>query len=806
MYGGYGPPYSDGRPPGGYSDSARNPPQDMGRGDYESFMRLNMHYPPQQPKWNESWKHEQLHFDHRPMERPQFDMNRAREDSWMSDRRFNHFPESDRRRDHRFEMEQPRLRSRSPPRFSNFGIEREWESGEGSRRDERRPFEYGIERAPEVLDQPFLDRIGAKVMPDGRLMNKEGFTLRTRDPHCDAPSPPLFNPGRERREREREERLAAAQMDPQILQKNAELQIAMMQNMNKRQEEEKRDDSRQEMIPRAPTPPGTLTAVDGEEASAQGRPALNLASAVAIAEAVAQPAGQPNTDGGSSGQGTPKKTRRGGKGRGGKRKASKIAQAMEKAAEGETPTEDSPTPEESPAKVGELKILKDCDFDDIHFYHLKKSAPEQRNPRTDSWVDPPPYSDENWTVAYFKNVEKFKNRVYSGPPPRGAFPPSREPMDSYPPPHGPPRGPGPPIRDFDGPYGGPPRPPFSRPPRYPSSWDLQSVRDEFEPFRRGFSPPREPIRNGILGNNPSDRGPPVWNGPVKNWAPEPSPQKVPKKTPEDEEDQARKRVLERLSRMTSSTSSSVDLEPSEAKGVQDQKTSGQDQPDSANPTTSTDPQAADKPWRIPKKPKAPLLEPEKKAEPSPSVVTSNRGVDTWRDSRYEPIISPQHETRSSQPYETFPRPRKEMSFFLQNDLPSVRPATLRGTVNESRPSGPPPAKQPSLSGRPVYPPSEDYRNPPSVPYRSAPGPHPMDPPYRPSEPMRPPRYPEERPRYPEDRYPPIDAYGPPRGIPPPRPYMDEPPLRRDPRDYRDFRDMPPEPMRRPSFFPPPRGY
>lgn len=49
------------------------------------------------------------------------------------------------------------------------------------------------------VDDTFLIRYGAKRLNNGNLVDRDGYTLRVRDPDCRAfqPSPPTYNPGRE---------------------------------------------------------------------------------------------------------------------------------------------------------------------------------------------------------------------------------------------------------------------------------------------------------------------------------------------------------------------------------------------------------------------------------------------------------------------------------------------------------------------------------------------------------------------------------------------------------------------------------
>lgn len=69
-----------------------------------------------------------------------------------------------------------------------------WKS-EPSERD----FQLGRDRAPMPITDDFLDRYGAKRLNNGNLVDRNGYTLRTRDPDCRAfqPSPPGYNPRRE---------------------------------------------------------------------------------------------------------------------------------------------------------------------------------------------------------------------------------------------------------------------------------------------------------------------------------------------------------------------------------------------------------------------------------------------------------------------------------------------------------------------------------------------------------------------------------------------------------------------------------
>lgn len=60
-------------------------------------------------------------------------------------------------------------------------------------------FQLGRDRAPMPINDQFLDRYGAKRLNNGNLVDRDGYTLRLRDPDCQAPSPPNYNPGREAR-------------------------------------------------------------------------------------------------------------------------------------------------------------------------------------------------------------------------------------------------------------------------------------------------------------------------------------------------------------------------------------------------------------------------------------------------------------------------------------------------------------------------------------------------------------------------------------------------------------------------------
>ncbi|CCD71744.1 Trithorax group protein osa [Caenorhabditis elegans] len=60
-------------------------------------------------------------------------------------------------------------------------------------------FQLGRDRAPMPVDDAFLVRYGAKRLNNGNLVDRDGYTLKIRDPDCRAPSPPKYNPGRELR-------------------------------------------------------------------------------------------------------------------------------------------------------------------------------------------------------------------------------------------------------------------------------------------------------------------------------------------------------------------------------------------------------------------------------------------------------------------------------------------------------------------------------------------------------------------------------------------------------------------------------
>ncbi|ULU08552.1 hypothetical protein L3Y34_019628 [Caenorhabditis briggsae] len=72
------------------------------------------------------------------------------------------------------------------------------------RADSRRSddFQLGRDRAPMPVNDEFLVRYGAKRLRNGDLTDRDGYTLRTRDPYCRAPSPPRHNPGRDARRAE----------------------------------------------------------------------------------------------------------------------------------------------------------------------------------------------------------------------------------------------------------------------------------------------------------------------------------------------------------------------------------------------------------------------------------------------------------------------------------------------------------------------------------------------------------------------------------------------------------------------------
>ncbi|PIC30740.1 hypothetical protein B9Z55_021881 [Caenorhabditis nigoni] len=58
---------------------------------------------------------------------------------------------------------------------------------------------HGGDRAPMPVNDEFLVRYGAKRLQNGDLLDRDGYTLRTRDSYCRAPSPPRHNPGRDAR-------------------------------------------------------------------------------------------------------------------------------------------------------------------------------------------------------------------------------------------------------------------------------------------------------------------------------------------------------------------------------------------------------------------------------------------------------------------------------------------------------------------------------------------------------------------------------------------------------------------------------
>ncbi|CAO4367542.1 unnamed protein product [Caenorhabditis nigoni] len=94
---------------------------------------------------------------------------------------------------------------------NRWGSDREGPDGNGSWRgnpdDQRRradswrsdDFQLGRDRAPMPVNGEFLVRYGAKRLQNGDLLDRDGYTLRTRDPYCRAPSPPRHNPGRDAR-------------------------------------------------------------------------------------------------------------------------------------------------------------------------------------------------------------------------------------------------------------------------------------------------------------------------------------------------------------------------------------------------------------------------------------------------------------------------------------------------------------------------------------------------------------------------------------------------------------------------------
>ncbi|KAF1764095.1 hypothetical protein GCK72_004041 [Caenorhabditis remanei] len=117
-----------------------------------------------------------------------------------------------------------------------------WKSG--SPRD----FRHGKDRAPMPIDDEFLDRYGAKRLNNGNLVDRDGYTLRTRDPDCRAPSPPTFNPGREMRRSGdgKPPPGLANRLSEEDLDKKARQQIEMMNRMaTTQQKDEEKNEKKQ---------------------------------------------------------------------------------------------------------------------------------------------------------------------------------------------------------------------------------------------------------------------------------------------------------------------------------------------------------------------------------------------------------------------------------------------------------------------------------------------------------------------------------------------------------------------------------
>ncbi|CAI2347068.1 unnamed protein product [Caenorhabditis sp. 36 PRJEB53466] len=103
----------------------------------------------------------------------------------------------------------------------------------------------GRDRAPAVITDQFLASYGAKRLSNGNLMDSNGFTLRVRDPHCQAPSPPLFNPGRAERVGRgvKIDNLSAEDLDRS---QKARKQIQMMRKLEKEKMRRKRRQERKD--------------------------------------------------------------------------------------------------------------------------------------------------------------------------------------------------------------------------------------------------------------------------------------------------------------------------------------------------------------------------------------------------------------------------------------------------------------------------------------------------------------------------------------------------------------------------------
>lgn len=113
-------------------------------------------------------------------------------------------------------------------------------------------FRHGKERAPMPVDDQFLVRYGAKRLPNGNLVDRDGYTLRVRDPDCRAPSPPRHNPGRDTRRadirsgaarREELNRMSKADID-----RKARQQMELVKEMAEKakEEEERRKNMKKE--------------------------------------------------------------------------------------------------------------------------------------------------------------------------------------------------------------------------------------------------------------------------------------------------------------------------------------------------------------------------------------------------------------------------------------------------------------------------------------------------------------------------------------------------------------------------------
>uniref|UniRef100_A0A1I7T5Z0 ZM domain-containing protein n=1 Tax=Caenorhabditis tropicalis TaxID=1561998 RepID=A0A1I7T5Z0_9PELO len=92
-------------------------------------------------------------------------------------------------------------------------------------------FRLGRDRAPMPVDDQFLVRYGAKRLNNGNLVDRDGYTLRTRDPNCRAPSPPNYNPGRALRRNGNNPSSGINRMSQDMLDEKARQQMEMMHRL-----------------------------------------------------------------------------------------------------------------------------------------------------------------------------------------------------------------------------------------------------------------------------------------------------------------------------------------------------------------------------------------------------------------------------------------------------------------------------------------------------------------------------------------------------------------------------------------------